>query len=89
MSPASSPKPLPACASSRPGSKSGGHLSGAWRKHRCTEDYAGNLSKRIMRPAIAELDEHFGAAWARNVDPWLVREGSALTDKFTVRRLPG
>jgi hypothetical protein len=42
-----------------------------------------------MRPAIAELDEHFGAAWARNVDPWLVREGSALTDKFTVRRLPG
>ncbi|WP_163509880.1 hypothetical protein [Fodinicola acaciae] len=64
-------------------------LSNEQSKTRCSPAYVEELSRRVMKPAIAELDSYFDGRWASDVEPWLVLEGPSLTYKFTVVKLPG
>ncbi|TDD34480.1 hypothetical protein E1287_16435 [Actinomadura sp. KC06] len=65
------------------------NLSDEGRTHKCSPEFVNDLCDRIMPPAVEELNRRLGQGWAREIEPWLVLEGPALTFKILLVKLDG
>jgi hypothetical protein len=58
-------------------------------KRRCSKEFVDELSQRVMRPSLDELDRCFGDGWCREIERWLVLDGPGLGFKLVIVKVNG
>ncbi len=65
-------------------------LTDSRRKHKCSAEFVHDLGERIMRPALAELNQCFGGQrWIRAIQPLLTLEGPGVDFRISITKVEG